>query len=63
MPVKDYDVRSTSCFNNNNNAGLQYFIVRGKWSVTAEFVALFSDCALFNNGVKMIVPIMPDGRL
>jgi hypothetical protein len=34
MPVKGYDVRYTSCFN-NNNAGLQYFIVKGKWLVTA----------------------------
>jgi hypothetical protein len=44
MPVKGYDGGSTSCFNNNNNAGLQYVIVKGKWSVTAEFVVLFRDC-------------------
>jgi len=61
MPVKGYDVGSTSCFN-NNNAGLQYVIVKGKWSVTAEFVVLFRDCAFFNNSVKMIVP-MPDAGL
>jgi hypothetical protein len=60
MPVKGYDVGSTSCF--NNNAALQYFIVKGKWSVTAEFVVLFSNCAFFNNSVKMIVP-MPDAGL
>jgi hypothetical protein len=60
MPVKGYDVGSTSYFNdNNNNAGLQYFIVKEKWLVTVEFVVLFSYCAFFNNGVKMIVP-MPD---
>ncbi len=61
MTVKGYAVGSTSWFN-TNNAGLQYFIVKGKWSVTAEFVVLFSNCELFNNGVKMIVP-MPDAGL
>ncbi len=60
MPVKGYGVRSTSC--SNNNAGLQYFIVKGKLSVIAEFVVLLRDYAFSNNGVKMIVP-MPDARL
>jgi hypothetical protein len=61
MPVKGYDVRSTTCLN-NNIVGLQYFIVKGKWLVTAEFVVLFGNYAFFNNGVKMIVP-MPDAGL
>ncbi len=57
VPVKGYGVRSTSCL--NNNARLQYFIIKGKLSVTAEFVVLLRDYAFSNNSVKMIVP-MPD---
>jgi hypothetical protein len=49
IPVKGYGVRSTSCL---NIAGLQYFNVKGKCSITAEFVVLISDYAFFNNGCE-----------
>jgi hypothetical protein len=58
MLLKGYDVRSTSCL--NNNAG--HKLCSHLCPLTAEFVELFSDSAFFNNGVKMNVR-MPDGGL